>query len=136
MIFKKWFRHFVSNGIAIVGTSYLVTGFQVEKEIRIVAIAAIALSLVNLILKPILKVISFPINIATLGFFSLVINAIILYITIYFVGGLKITGGIFSFNLPELGLVIPEIQLTWLWTLFLASVVISVINWILKKLLF
>ena len=43
--------------------------------------ASIVLSFINLFLKPILKVIFLPINILSLGFFTLIINAVILYCT-------------------------------------------------------
>lgn len=43
--------------------------------------ASIVLSFINLFLKPILKIIFLPINILSLGFFTLIINAVILYCT-------------------------------------------------------
>lgn len=43
--------------------------------------ASIVLSFINLFLKPILKVVFLPINILSLGFFTLIINAVILYCT-------------------------------------------------------
>jgi len=70
----------------------------------------------------------------TLGFFGIIINAVLLYVTAYFVSGIQITGGLFSIN--ALGITIPEIYLSWVPNLILSSFVISVVNWILRKVIF
>jgi len=43
-------------------------------------IVAVVLSLLNALVRPILKIIAIPLNILTLGFFTFVINMIILYL--------------------------------------------------------
>lgn len=48
--------------------------------------------IVNVILKPILLLVSLPINLITLGLFSLVVNTWIVLITDAFVKGIKING--------------------------------------------
>lgn len=53
---------------------------------------AIVLSIVNLIIKPILKILGLPITILTLGLFSLVINALMVLIADYFIEGMEIDG--------------------------------------------
>lgn len=60
-------------------------------------IAAGLLAVANTFIKPILKLVTFPINMATLGLFSLVINAAILLAVAYFVDGFAITGDLFGF---------------------------------------
>ncbi|MGR3741528.1 phage holin family protein [Companilactobacillus sp. DQM5] len=50
-------------------------------------VASFILVLLNLTVKPILHIISFPITILTFGLFSIVINAIILEITSVFMSG-------------------------------------------------
>ena len=53
---------------------------------------AIFLSLLNVTIKPILKIIGFPLTIITLGLFSLVINAIVILIAAHFINGMQIDG--------------------------------------------
>lgn len=53
---------------------------------------AVVLGILNLIVKPILKLIGLPLTIITLGLFSLVINAVVILIADYFVDGMKVDG--------------------------------------------
>ena len=55
-------------------------------------IFAIVLGLLNLILKPILSLFGLPLTIITLGFFSLVINAIIILVADYFIDSMEVSG--------------------------------------------
>ncbi len=75
---------------------------------------AIILALVNLIIRPIVKVLTLPINILTLGLFSLIINAAMLWIVDHFVKGFSVSG---------------------FWGYFLGSLAISIVNSVLYKLL-
>ncbi len=53
-----------------------------------IAIFALILSLINIILKPLVQIVSLPLTILTLGIFYLVVNALLLYIAAWVVGGL------------------------------------------------
>lgn len=130
---KNILRSIVSNALAIVVTSYIIDGFNVDLTVQVIGIGAVVLGLVNIFVKPILKIVSFPINIVTLGFFNWIINALLIYLTVYLVEGMSISDGFFSFN--NLGIVIPEIYLSWFWTLIAASVSIGIINWLTRKIL-
>lgn len=55
-------------------------------------IFAIVLGVLNLILKPILSLFGLPLTIITLGFFALVINAIIILVADYFIDSMKVDG--------------------------------------------
>ena len=55
-------------------------------------IFAIVLSLLNGFVKPIFKIIGFPLTIITLGFFSLFINAVIILMADYFVSEMNVDG--------------------------------------------
>ena len=59
--------------------------------------AALVLGLVNLIIKPLVKLVSLPVTILTLGLFSLVINMLMLYIVSWVVPGLGTVGIIETF---------------------------------------
>jgi putative membrane protein len=77
-------------------------------------LAALILSLVNAIVKPILVFFTLPITIVTLGLFLLVINAITLMITASFIDGFTIA----SF-----------------WTAFWAGIIVSILNTLIQKLI-
>jgi len=53
---------------------------------------AIGLGLLNIFIKPILKILSFPITCITMGLFSFVISAAIVKIADYFFAGFKTSG--------------------------------------------
>lgn len=55
-------------------------------------IFAIVLGIVNLIFKPIMQILGFPLTVLTLGLFALVINALVIMIVDYFVDGMTIDG--------------------------------------------
>ena len=74
----KW----VIFALVIMATCYL-PGISVESFGYAMLIAAI-LTIVNIFIKPIIKIITLPINLLTLGLFNLVINFGILYAIAYF----------------------------------------------------
>ncbi|MGD0977107.1 MAG: phage holin family protein [Minisyncoccia bacterium] len=90
----------------------LLTGFVVVGGWESYLIVAVVLVVLNLLLRPILKLISFPIILLTLGLFSIVINAIILWLTS------QITGMLLINNL-----------LTLLWATLIISVLNMFANW-------
>lgn len=57
---------------------------------------AVVMGLVNAILKPILKILTFPISILTLGLFSVVLNVLLIMLVDYFVSGFTIDGFIWA----------------------------------------
>ena len=66
------------------GKNFIITSFSA------LLVATIFFTLINLYLKPIIKIITLPINIFTLGLFTLFINAFILIIVENFVNGFYI----------------------------------------------
>ncbi|MBS9336263.1 phage holin family protein [Fructobacillus papyrifericola] len=61
-------------------------GFILE-NMTVAAVAALVLTILNRLLKPVLKVLALPLLIVSLGTFSLIINAALLELTAYFVPG-------------------------------------------------
>jgi len=97
----------LTNGLAIFLADYLVPGFIFKGDILTLAIAGLILGLINLFIKPILKLISAPLIVLSLGLFTLVINIILLWLLEYFV---------------------PELTITGFWTYLWGSLIISAIN--------
>ena len=81
----------VLNAVALIATTYIVPGFKVDSFTTAV-LAAIVLGVVNTFVKPALSFVTAPINIVTLGLFTFVINAVVLFIVSAVVPGLMIDG--------------------------------------------
>ena len=69
----------LGNGLALYVATMVVPGFVMTGNIEQYAIAAVVLALLNATIRPILKTISFPLIILSLGLFTIVINALILW---------------------------------------------------------
>lgn len=75
---------FIVNAVAIWVAALLLDGLHLAEgedtgtQVLIVAIVALVFTLVNMIVKPLVKLLSFPLYILTLGLFSLVVNALML----------------------------------------------------------
>lgn len=67
-------------------TSVVVTGFWTA------VVAALLLGLVNTLLRPVLILLTLPINILTLGLFTLAINALLFWLVATFVDGFAVAG--------------------------------------------
>lgn len=78
-ILTKWFLF----ALVIMGTCYL-PGIKVD-GFEYALLIALILTFINVFIKPVLKVLAFPINVLTLGLFNLVLNLAILYAISYFV---------------------------------------------------
>ena len=77
---------FLFTAIAVFVTGYLLPGIEVETLV-VALVVAVVLALLNTFVKPLLVVFTIPITILTLGLFLLVINAVIILISGYFVDG-------------------------------------------------
>ena len=96
---------------AILLAAYLIDGIRVTGFISVLSAAAV-LGILNVLLRPILLLLTLPLNILTLGLFTFVINAFLL----------KMTAG-----------VIPGFDVTGFWPAVLGALVISIVNWLLGK---
>lgn len=66
------------NALALLTVAYLVPGIHVA-TFPAALIAALVIALVNMLIRPILVILTLPITILTLGLFILVINGILFY---------------------------------------------------------
>lgn len=80
------------NGFAIVLVARLVPGIHYEGDWVYLLIAGIVFGLLNLIVKPLVTVLSLPVVVLSLGLFFIVINAFILYLASWLLDGLTIDG--------------------------------------------
>ena len=82
---------FLLNGLAIFLTAYLLDGVDVDGY-GTALIAALILSIVNAIVKPILIILTIPVTVVTLGLFLLVINALMILLVDSLVSGFEVDG--------------------------------------------
>lgn len=83
--------HVVVVAFALLFAAYLVPGIHVA-NFTVAIVAAIVLGLVNLIVRPVLFILTLPVTILTLGLFSFVLNALMLMLAAYLVDGFDISG--------------------------------------------
>ena len=87
----KFLIRILGNSVALYAASWFVAGFVFSGNIKEYAIAGTVLGLLNLIIKPVLKFISMPIIILTLGLFTIIINALLLWLVDYIFDFIKIS---------------------------------------------
>lgn len=90
----KFLLRMAVSAAAIFGVAYLTNGWllQVDSFWPAAVIAAVVLGLANAIIKPIVSLLALPITLLTLGLFSLIINAGMLYLVAAVVPGVHTTG--------------------------------------------
>ncbi len=98
--------------LSVIVSAYFIPGVRVNGFFPALWVA-LFLGVVNVALKPILILITLPINILTLGLFTFVINACLILLASSVVKGFDVTG---------------------FWTAMLFSVVLSIINYLLAHL--
>jgi putative membrane protein len=81
----------IINTLALILVSYIIPGISFENFYSAL-IAALVLGLINAVIRPILIILTLPVNILTLGLFTLVINAVMFLIVSSIVKGFDITG--------------------------------------------
>jgi putative membrane protein len=92
---KGLLLYFVLIGGTMLALPRFLPGFTVT-DWRVALWAAFWLAIFNTLLKPVLFVLTLPLTILTLGLFLIVLNALMLGLTAYFVRGFDIPGGIVS----------------------------------------
>ncbi|HEY0908378.1 MAG TPA: phage holin family protein [Candidatus Paceibacterota bacterium] len=97
--------------LAIMGLPRFVPGVAVA-GFYYALIAALAIGAINLLIKPLISLVTLPINIFTLGLFGLLVNGGLLWLVALYVPGFSIDG-----YLPA----------------FIGALAIALINWVISK---
>ncbi|MBX0332024.1 phage holin family protein [Pontibacter sp. HSC-14F20] len=79
------------TGVAALLAAYLLPGVHIDGFITALILAAV-LALLNAVVRPILVILTIPVTILTLGLFLLVINALIILLADYLIGGFDVDG--------------------------------------------
>lgn len=107
-----WVATLVVPGIEITSR-----GSQLEQVLTFLVVGAV-FGLVNLVVRPVVKLLSLPLYVLTLGLFSLVVNAAMLELTAWLSGTTRLT------------LVVDD----FFWSAVLGGVVVGVVSWLLALL--
>jgi putative membrane protein len=108
---KRFLQSWLINTLAVLVAVYLIKGIHYQKPLDLV-VASLVLGVLNSVLRPVLLLLTLPLLIFTLGFFTLIINALVLY----FVG-----------NLLQ-----PQFSVETFWDAFWGALVISVVSLIIN----
>ena len=79
------------NALALIAIANLIPGIHIDTFYHAL-IAALVLGLANAIIRPLLLVLTLPINILTLGIFTFVINALMILLAATIVKGFVVSG--------------------------------------------
>lgn len=74
------------NAFAVLAVAYFVPGVYV-RSFGAALIAALVLGIINALIRPVLLLLSLPINLLTLGLFTLVVNALMFWLASTLVSG-------------------------------------------------
>jgi len=100
----------LTNTLALFVADYLLQNFIFKGDILTLIIAGLILGLINFFIRPILKLISAPLILLSLGLFTLVINMALLWLLEY---------------------LIPELAINGIFTYFWATLIIAAVNIVL-----
>jgi putative membrane protein len=102
------------NALSLLALPYLISAVEID-GFGTALVVALVLGLLNAVIRPVLIVLTLPINILTLGLFTFVINGLMFWLVARFIEGFAIT----SFG----------------WAI-LAAIVYSLISWAVSSLVF
>ena len=123
---KKLFRSIVYYIFALWLTSTLIPSLSISGNLWGMLSAGTTLALMMLLLKPLLALIFLPVNILTLGLLSWLVNVIVLYLWTIFVPNVRLVPWIFP-GISTAGFIVPEVSLSYTWTLIAVSLIITAI---------
>ena len=107
---RKLLINWLISAVCLFALSYVFPGITVE-SFGAALIAAFALGFVNAVIRPLIIILTLPVNILTLGLFTFVINALMLMLASAMVSGFSVSG---------------------FWTAFLAALVLGILKSVLE----
>jgi len=91
----KFIFRLLLSAVAVVVLSKVLPNVSVDTYVTAL-IVAVALGLLNFIVKPILVILTLPVTIITFGLFLLVINAVIIKLADHFIDGFNVDGWLWA----------------------------------------
>ena len=87
--------NWILSAVAVFTAAYILPGVEVE-SFTTALVAAIVLGVINAVLKPVLLILTLPINILTLGLFTFVLNALLILLAANIVPGFHVNGFVWA----------------------------------------
>lgn len=130
---KSILRNIVINAVGLLATSILVPGFKIYGGFETILFGGLIFSIISFFIKPILSLLTLPFNFATLGLFSFLTNALLLYLLTLVVSQITVLPFIFpGFSIA--GFIIPKMAFNlffaYVASAFILSLITSTIWWI------
>lgn len=105
-MFLRW----IIYALLIIFISWIIPGISVNNFLSAM-LACVVIAFVNIFLKPFLELISLPVNILTLGIFSLIINALLFML---------------------IGALTPGFEVDGFWSAFFGSILLSILAGVIQ----
>jgi len=87
MILVRW----ICFALALIFTAWVIPGIEVSSFLSAM-FACVIIALINTFVKPVLQLVTLPINFLTVGLFSFVLNALLLMLAGWITPGLEVVG--------------------------------------------
>ncbi|EGL82939.1 membrane protein of unknown function [Caldalkalibacillus thermarum TA2.A1] len=110
----RWIMSVLSTWVVLMVISGYFSDYFFIRDMKVALLAALILSIINAVIRPVLVFLTLPITILSLGLFLLVINALTLLLTAYLVDGFTISG---------------------FWAAFFIGILISILNYLIHTLI-
>lgn len=99
---------------AVLLTLYLVPGVVVTGGWVNIFLLALVWSVITMVVKPVLSLLTLPVTIITFGLFSLILNAVLFW---------------------AMTLIVPGFFVAGFWAAFLGALVLSILSWLIHQIL-
>lgn len=111
----------ILNALALYAVTFLLSDIHYSGGLKFFVIGGFIIGLLNVLVKPLMKLLSFPLLVMSVGLFSIVINTIIFWLTMKIVNGIHIS---------EVSVIISSA-----WTYVFAAFFFGVVNWFIHLLI-
>src|SRR3954452_23335785 len=110
LMLMRFLARWAANAVALYVAAWLLTGITYGDSGWTLIVAAAVFTLVNMWLRPVVRLLSLPLIILTLGLFLFVVNVLMLYVTDW---------------------IVPDFEIETLGAGILGAIIVSVVNWAL-----
>ncbi len=132
---KRFLRSIFLNLTTLYIVSLFFPGLQIPHRLATFIWAAIVWTLLNFLIKPIVKLLLLPINLITLGLFGWAVNVITLFLFQMLISGVVIKSFVYE-GFSWAGFIVPSISINLFFAYILTSATLSLVHssllWLLK----
>jgi len=110
----KFLLRYCGTVAAVILTVYLVPGVSITGGWTTTLLVALVWSVITMVVRPVLQILTLPVTIITFGLFSFILNALLFW---------------------AMALVVPGFEVDGFFSALLGAIVLSVIAWLIQKIL-